>query len=294
MSTIKANTIQPLSDSTSVVVRTNAQDSLTVDSSGNITVRNEAVIDGINIGLGSAGIASNLRIGASTFASTHTTSANNIAIGVSSQNSLVGGLRNVAMGNNSLNLLTNANDNTAIGYDTGKTITTGSGNILIGSGADTNSGTITNSIAIGHNASAATSNSVYLGNASTTSLYMGNGGGVVAPLYGARAWVNFNGLGTSGTNQTIRASGNVSSVYKTNTGLYVINFATPMPHANYCTVITTSEMQNGNHAPIHNYGVAYNGSPNQTTTSIAIRTSFDNETAYFSGNTHTICVVVFA
>ena len=52
MSTIKANTIQPLSDSTSVVVRTNAQDSLTVDSSGNITVRNEAVIDGINIGLG--------------------------------------------------------------------------------------------------------------------------------------------------------------------------------------------------------------------------------------------------
>jgi len=38
-----------------------------------------------------------------------------------------------------------------------------------------------------------------------------------------RAWVNFNGTGTVGTNQTIRASFNVSSVMKNGTGRYTVN-----------------------------------------------------------------------
>lgn len=54
-----------------------------------------------------------------------------------------------------------------------------------------------------------------------------------APSYSARAWVNFNGTGTIGTNQTIRASGNVASVYKNGTGDYTITFTTSMPDANY-------------------------------------------------------------
>lgn len=54
-----------------------------------------------------------------------------------------------------------------------------------------------------------------------------------APIYGARAWVNFNGTGSTGTNQTIRASGNIASVYKNNTGTYTITFTTPMQDANY-------------------------------------------------------------
>lgn len=49
----------------------------------------------------------------------------------------------------------------------------------------------------------------------------------------AKAWVNFNGTGTIGTNQTIRSSYNVSSVTKTGTGFYVINFTTSMTDANY-------------------------------------------------------------
>jgi hypothetical protein len=52
-----------------------------------------------------------------------------------------------------------------------------------------------------------------------------------APLYMARAWVNFNG--TTASPSTIRASGNVSSVTKSATGTYTINFATAMPDANY-------------------------------------------------------------
>lgn len=50
-----------------------------------------------------------------------------------------------------------------------------------------------------------------------------------APIYGARAWVNFNGIGTV----AINASGNVSSVTDNGTGDYTINFNTAMPDANY-------------------------------------------------------------
>jgi hypothetical protein len=49
-----------------------------------------------------------------------------------------------------------------------------------------------------------------------------------APMYAARAWVNFDGF-----NATIRENGNVSSVTRSTTGTYAINFTTAMPDANY-------------------------------------------------------------
>jgi hypothetical protein len=54
-----------------------------------------------------------------------------------------------------------------------------------------------------------------------------NAGGS-APLYAARAWVNFNG-----TTGAIRASGNIASVVRNGVGDYTINFTTAMPDANY-------------------------------------------------------------
>ena len=53
-----------------------------------------------------------------------------------------------------------------------------------------------------------------------------------APLYMARAWVNFNGTGTV----AIRASGNVTSITDNGTGDYTVNFTTAMPDANYCVI----------------------------------------------------------
>ena len=50
-----------------------------------------------------------------------------------------------------------------------------------------------------------------------------------APIYAARAWVNFNGTGTV----AIRASGNVSSITDNGQGSYTVNFTTAMPDANY-------------------------------------------------------------
>ena len=55
-----------------------------------------------------------------------------------------------------------------------------------------------------------------------------------APLFAARAWVNFNGTGTV----AIRASGNVSSITDNGTGDYTVNFTTAMSDANYSGVAT--------------------------------------------------------
>jgi len=61
-----------------------------------------------------------------------------------------------------------------------------------------------------------------------------------APIYGARAWVRFNGnnntSGTpdaSNTNRQVLGSGNVTSVLKNGTGDYTVTFTTALPSANY-------------------------------------------------------------
>jgi hypothetical protein len=65
-----------------------------------------------------------------------------------------------------------------------------------------------------------------------------------APIYGCRAWVNFNGArnaantgaSTNGANVHIRAGGNVASVLKNGTGDYTVTFTTAMADANYAIV----------------------------------------------------------
>ena len=57
-----------------------------------------------------------------------------------------------------------------------------------------------------------------------------------APIYAARAWVNFNGTGTV----AIRASGNVSSITDNGTGNYTANFTTAMADANYSAVFISN------------------------------------------------------
>ncbi|CAB4160719.1 hypothetical protein UFOVP764_12 [uncultured Caudovirales phage] len=53
-----------------------------------------------------------------------------------------------------------------------------------------------------------------------------------APLYAARAWVNFNGTGTI----AIRASGNVTSITDNGVGQYGVNFTTALSDTNYSFV----------------------------------------------------------
>jgi hypothetical protein len=56
-------------------------------------------------------------------------------------------------------------------------------------------------------------------------------------IQGAKAWVNFNGTTSPGT---IRASYNVSSVTKSGTGNYIVNYTTAMSDANYSGNISSS------------------------------------------------------
>jgi hypothetical protein len=65
------------------------------------------------------------------------------------------------------------------------------------------------------------------------------------PIYACRAWVNFDGTkdttgttSTANTNRLIRASGNVTSVLRNNTGDYTITFTTAMPDANYAAILS--------------------------------------------------------
>ena len=67
-----------------------------------------------------------------------------------------------------------------------------------------------------------------------------------APIYGCRAWVNFDGTrneadtgaSTNGANVKIRGSGNVSSVLKNATGDYTVTFTTAMVDANYSASVS--------------------------------------------------------
>jgi hypothetical protein len=61
-----------------------------------------------------------------------------------------------------------------------------------------------------------------------------SGYGGIAPAYGCRAWVSFNGTGTP----AIRGSGNVSSITDDGTGRFRVNFTNAMPDSNYSAVAT--------------------------------------------------------
>jgi hypothetical protein len=67
-----------------------------------------------------------------------------------------------------------------------------------------------------------------------------------APVYACRAWVNFNGEGVV----SVIASGNVSSVTDNGVGDYTLNFATPMPNANYSISSSSTELSDGTPAPV--------------------------------------------
>jgi hypothetical protein len=76
-----------------------------------------------------------------------------------------------------------------------------------------------------------------------------------APLYSARAWVNFTGTGTV----AITAAGNVSSITDGGTGTYTVNFTTAMQDANYAV-------------PTSSQPGTFNGTGVRTTTSVGFNT----------------------
>ena len=104
-----------------------------------------------------------------------------------------------------------------------------------------------------------------------------NADNTALPLFGCRAFVNFNG--TSTTNVTvngateahcaIRASGNVSKVVRTGQGDYTVFFTTAMPDTNY---VVTSMGRHYNGITEEGFAVCVQGPTPFDTSSIRIST----------------------
>lgn len=90
-----------------------------------------------------------------------------------------------------------------------------------------------------------------------------------APLYGCRAWVNFNGTGTV----AIRASFNVSSITDNGVGDYTINFTNALPDANYSIALSTLGVTTSNPLELSVVkGTLGTGASNKTSSAITIQT----------------------
>ena len=98
-----------------------------------------------------------------------------------------------------------------------------------------------------------------------------------APIYGVRAWVNFDatrnssgGSDSANTNRFIRASGNVTSVLKNAAGDFTINFTTAMPDLNYAVSATTAPL-NGRFISLYEGGTLNTGSADAGLTTGSVR-----------------------
>jgi hypothetical protein len=84
-----------------------------------------------------------------------------------------------------------------------------------------------------------------------------------APIFGVRAWVNFNG--TSGST-AIRQSGNVSTVTRNAIGRYTITFATAMQDTDYAIVAFARDANTSS----GNYFVSAFSNSTKTTSSVQV------------------------
>jgi hypothetical protein len=119
-----------------------------------------------------------------------------------------------------------------------------------------------------------------------------------APIYGCRAWVNFDGTkdingntSTSNTDRLIRASGNVSSVKRNSLGDYTINFTTAMPNANYAVSGVSQVDLNLDQT----HSLSLNRKTNPTATSCRIHTGFTGSQTSSGGlnDSSRVSVIIF-
>lgn len=110
----------------------------------------------------------------------------------------------------------------------------------------------------------------------------------------AKAWVNFNGVGTV----TIRSSFNVSSITDDGTGLFTINFTTALPNNNYCAVASTRRNTTSGGAGENNVnnGVNFRGLSTYSTafTTTAVQICTGTVTNEALGDFDYVAVAVFS
>jgi len=104
----------------------------------------------------------------------------NTAVGFESLKTENQGDKNTAIGYQALttqDTASNVGENTAVGYQSGDVITTGVQNTIIGAGSDPSANSGTNQTVVGYATTGVADNSVTLGNASVTAVYMAEDSG---------------------------------------------------------------------------------------------------------------------
>jgi hypothetical protein len=120
-----------------------------------------------------------------------------------------------------------------------------------------------------------------------------------APIYGCRAWVNFDGTrneadtgaSTNGANVKIRASGTVSSVLKNANGNYTITFTTALPDANYSFPTSISYFDGS--TPPNNPAFAQGGARAAGSLQLYVGTLNSNLTQWAAFDTPVVNVAIF-
>jgi hypothetical protein len=109
-----------------------------------------------------------------------------------------------------------------------------------------------------------------------------------APIYGARAWVNFNGTGTV----AIRASGNVSSITDNGIGDYTVNFSTAMADANYSASLSGVQRQtaSGTNQSVGYYSTDDVNATTYSTTAIRISNKIGTVTGFNDVNIVSVAI----
>ena len=102
-----------------------------------------------------------------------------------------------------------------------------------------------------------------------------------------KAWVNFNGTGIVGQNQSIRSQFNVSSVVKNAQGDYTVNFTSSLIDANYCLLVSTNNLNSDNNGS----GRAQEAFANRTSSSCRVLNPVYNDTYRY--DSVSMSVVIF-
>lgn len=140
--------------------------------SGVLTTTADAVVNGVNIGLGGGAIVSNTRVGLNAGLN-NTTGADNAAFGRLAMLSNTTGLRNSAVGSRALQNNTTGGLNISFGYNAGSLIadditpnTIASNSVFLGANTKPLANSQTNQIVIGYDAIGLGSNTATIGNTS--------------------------------------------------------------------------------------------------------------------------------
>jgi hypothetical protein len=118
-----------------------------------------------------------------------------------------------------------------------------------------------------------------------------------APIFAARAWVNFDGTGTFSPNPStsqIRGSGNVSSITKNSTGNFTVNITTALPNTNYCVAASASRNADATSRAVvaRPFSNAFTTRADGTTTSFAINIADCATTGAANRDSDDICAIV--